>query len=145
MISAAYKISISYGCAFIGGQDVDNWSAASWRVPWGLQMVPAILLFFAMMFLPESPRWLARKDRWEEAHEVLALVHGKGDRNHAFVTLELQDIREQCELERTFNDAGYLDLFKPRMLNRTMVGLFTQIWSQLTGMNVMSEFPENDT
>ncbi|KAJ5987741.1 Hexose transporter [Penicillium waksmanii] len=105
---------ISYGCAFIGGSDVDNWSAASWRVPWGLQM-----------------------DRWEEAHEVLALVHGKGDRNHAFVTLELQDIREQCELERTFNDAGYLDLFKPRMLNRTMVGLFTQIWSQLTGMNVM--------
>ncbi|KAJ5234099.1 Hexose transporter [Penicillium citrinum] len=128
---------ISYGCAFIGGQDADNWSAASWRVPWGLQMIPAILLFFAMMFLPESPRWLARKDRWEEAHEVLALVHGKGDRNHAFVTLELQDIREMCELERTFNDAGYIDLFKPKMLNRTMVGLFTQIWSQLTGMNVM--------
>ncbi|KAJ5267790.1 Hexose transporter [Penicillium angulare] len=128
---------ISYGCSFIGGQKSYNWKAAAWRVPWGLQMIPAILLFFAMMFLPESPRWLARMDRWEEAHDVLALVHAKGDRNHPFVAIELQDIREMCELERSFISVTYMDLFKPRMLNRTLIGLFTQIWSQLTGMNVM--------
>lgn len=102
-------------------------------------MIPAIFLFFAMFFLPESPRWLARADRWEECHEVLALVHGKGDRSHPFVSLELQDIREQCELERQHADATYLDLFKPKMINRTMISLFCQIWSQLTGMNVMSK------
>ena len=131
--------SISYGCSFIGGSKSDNWSAAAWRVPWGLQMIPAVLLFFAMMFLPESPRWLARMDRWEEAHDVLALVHAKGDRNHPFVAIELQDIRDMCELERSFKSVTYLDLFAPRMLNRTLIGLFTQIWSQLTGMNVMSK------
>lgn len=102
-------------------------------------MIPAVLLFFAMMLLPESPRWLARMDRWEEAHDVLALVHAKGDRNHPFVALELQDIRDMCELERTFKNVTYLDLFAPRMINRTLIGLFTQIWSQLTGMNVMSK------
>ncbi|KAJ5585620.1 Hexose transporter [Penicillium hispanicum] len=128
---------ISYGCSFIGGEDSDNYRAAAWRVPWGLQMIPAVLLFFAMMLLPESPRWLARMDRWEEAHDVLALVHAKGDRSHPFVALELQDIRDMCELERTFRNVTYLDLFAPRMINRTLIGLFTQIWSQLTGMNVM--------
>ena len=102
-------------------------------------MIPAVLLFFAMMFLPESPRWLARMDRWEEAHDVLALVHAKGDRNHPFVAIELQDIRDMCELERSFKNVTYLDLFSPRMLNRTLIGLLTQIWSQLTGMNVMSK------
>lgn len=78
-------------------------------------------------------------DRWEEAHDVLALVHAKGDRSHPFVAIELQDIRDMCELERTFKSVTYLDLFAPRMLNRTLIGLFTQIWSQLTGMNVMSK------
>lgn len=102
-------------------------------------MIPAVVLFFAMMLLPESPRWLARMDRWEEAHEVLALVHGKGDRDHPFVAIELQDIRDMCELERQFGHVSYLSLFTPRMINRTIIALFTQIWSQLTGMNVMSE------
>lgn len=57
---------ICYGCSFLK-------TTAAFRVPWGIQMVPAIFLFFAMIFLPESPRWLAKKDRWEEAVFVLAL------------------------------------------------------------------------
>jgi len=40
---------ISYGCTFIEG-------TAAFRVPWALQMIPAIILFFGMMLLPESPR-----------------------------------------------------------------------------------------
>ena len=132
--------SISYGCAYIGGQHSDNYSTVAWRVPWGLQMIPAVMLFFLMFFLPESPRWLARKDRWEEAHDVLARVHAKGDLDHPFVLLELHDIKEMCEFERRHKNVTYLDLLKPNMLNRTMIGLFMQIWSQLTGMNVMSTY-----
>ena len=103
-------------------------------------MVPAVLLHLGMFILPESPRWLARKDRWEDCHHVLSVVHGKGDPNHPFVSMELQDIREMCEFERKFKNVTYLDLFAPKMINRTLIALFTQIWSQLTGMNVMSEF-----
>lgn len=102
-------------------------------------MIPAIFLQFTMFLLPESPRWLARKDLWEDCHAVLTLVHGKGDPNSPFVQVEMQDIREMCELERKFKHVTYLDLFKPQMINRTMIGLFTQIWPQLTGMNVMSK------
>lgn len=130
---------ISYGCSFIGKNSPTDYNTAAWRVPWALQMVPAFFLFFMMMLLPESPRWLARKDRWEDAHKVLALVHGHGDLNHPFVAYELQDIKDMCEFERRHSDVTYLDLFKPAMLNRTLIGLFTQIWSQLTGMNVMSK------
>jgi len=121
---------ISYGCSFIE-------SNAAFRLPWALQAIPAILLFFMMMILPESPRWLARKDRWDECLSVLALVHGKGDQHSPFVQLEYQDIKDMVEFERQNSDASYLELFKPSMINRTHIGLFTQIWSQLTGMNVM--------
>ncbi|CAM1502741.1 Fc.00g075170.m01.CDS01 [Cosmosporella sp. VM-42] len=128
---------ISYGCSFIGEQNSRNYNTASWRVPWGLQMVPAVFLFLMMMPLPESPRWLARKDRWEDCHAVLTLVHGQGDPNHPFVAFELQDIKDQCEFERQHADVTYLDLFKPNMIHRSLTGLWTQVWSQLTGMNVM--------
>ncbi|TFA99871.1 High-affinity glucose transporter [Trichoderma ghanense] len=134
---------ISYGCSFIGKQNPLEYNTASWRIPWGLQMIPAFFLFFMMMLLPESPRWLARKDRWEDCRAVLTLVHGKGDPNHPFVAYELQDIKDMCEFERRHADVTYLDLFKPNMLNRTFIGLFTQIWSQLTGMNVMMYYIAN--
>ncbi|KAL8826872.1 MAG: hypothetical protein Q9170_007236 [Blastenia crenularia] len=123
-------LSISYGASFVDG-------TAAFRIPWGLQMIPAIGLFCAMFFLPESPRWLARQDRWEEAHAVLTLVHSKGDPDSPFVRRELEEIREMVEFEKNNSDVTYLELFKPHMINRTHIGIFTQIWSQLTGMNVM--------
>ncbi|KAF2442641.1 high affinity glucose transporter [Karstenula rhodostoma CBS 690.94] len=121
---------ISYGCTFLQGEK-------AWRVPWGLQMLPAVFLFFGLLFLPESPRWLARHDRWEECHAVLTLVHGKGDPNAPFVTLELNEIKQMIEFERQNADVSIKELFRPKMLNRLHIGVFTQIWSQLTGMNVM--------
>jgi MFS family permease len=121
---------ICYGCSYING-------AAAFRLPWGLQMIPAIILGFALFFLPESPRWLAKKDRWEDAAAVLTLVHGKGDPDSPFVAREMQEIRDVVEFDRNNADVTYLELFKPHMLNRTMIGVFCQIWSQLTGMNVM--------
>ena len=117
---------ISYGCSFVDGP-------AAWRIPWALQMLPAIGLGLALFLLPESPRWLAKKDRWEECHTVLALVHAKGDRQAPFVQAELADIRQMCEFEHQNADASYLELFKKNMIYRTHVGMFTQIWSQLTG------------
>jgi hypothetical protein len=124
------KNSISYGTSYVSG-------TAAFRIPWGLQMIPAVLLFFGMMLLPESPRWLARKDRWEDCLAVLTLVHGKGDPNAPFVLREYEEIKAMCEFERENADVSYLELLKPNMINRTHVGVFTQIWSQLTGMNVV--------
>lgn len=121
---------LCYGSSFIAG-------SAAFRLPWGLQMIPAIGLFLGLMVLPESPRWLAKKDRWEEAKEVLILVHGKGDPNSPFVLKEAAEIQEAVEFERQNADVSYIELFRPKMINRTHIGVFTQIWSQLTGMNVM--------
>ncbi|KAF1844463.1 high affinity glucose transporter [Cucurbitaria berberidis CBS 394.84] len=121
---------ISYGCTFLDGP-------TAFRVPWGLQMIPAVILAIGILFLPESPRWLARHDRWEECQAVLTLVHGHGDPHSPFVKLELEEIKQMIEFERQNADVSVAELFRPRMLNRLHIGIFTQIWSQLTGMNVM--------
>lgn len=129
---------ISYGCSFLQG-------TLAFRLPWGLQMLPAILLFGCLFLVPESPRWLAKEDRWDDCHEVLARVHGKGDRDHPFVQAELQQLKEACEFERNNADVGFIELFQPKMIYRTHIGMFIQIWSQLTGINVIMycEFARN--
>lgn len=129
--------SISYGCSFIGGDPSTATDPAAFRVPWALQMIPAIGLFFGMMPLPESPRWLASHGRWDECQAVLTLVHGKGDPDSLFARAELAEIRAVVEFEARNKDATYWELFRPNMIHRTLIGLFCQIWSQLTGMNVM--------
>ena len=81
---------ISYGTSFLS-------TNASFRVPWGLQMIPAIVLMAFIPFLPRSPRWLAKKDRWDEALEVLAALHAKGNKLDPKVVAEVQEIRERVQ------------------------------------------------
>lgn len=132
--------SISYGGAHIGGETSRDYSTLQFRVAWAVQVVPAIYLMIGMYFLPESPRWLAKQDRWEECLSVLTLVHGKGDPDNQLVALELEEIKAVCEMERQFGEVTYWELFKPKMINRTIIGAFDQIWCQLTGMNLMSKY-----
>jgi hypothetical protein len=75
-----------------------------------------------------------KHERYTKAHS--ATVHAHGDLNSAFVAKELAEIEETVNFERQNADVTYLELFRPGMINRTHIGIFTQIWSQLTGMNV---------
>lgn len=52
---------IQYGCSSLD-------TNASFRLPWGIQMLPAVVLLIAIPFLPRSPRWLASKDRMGRGH-----------------------------------------------------------------------------
>ncbi|KAF2843382.1 putative high-affinity hexose transporter [Patellaria atrata CBS 101060] len=129
---------IQYGASFIGGGPKDpNQSTAAFRIPWGVQMVPALILFFGMFFLPNSPRWLASKDRWEESIQILGAVHGKGDINHPKVLAEYKEIEEALRFEREEAVSSFAALVEPRMLKRVVLGMSIQMWSQLCGMNIM--------
>lgn len=121
---------IGYGCSFISG-------VASFRTAWGIMLVPGFILFCGTLILDESPRWLAKEGRWDEAIHIISMVQAKGDVNHPDVTLEIEEIRESIEIARSNANLTILDLFKKNNLNRTLVGLWAQIWQQLTGMNVM--------
>ncbi|KAF5372329.1 hypothetical protein D9615_009264 [Tricholomella constricta] len=121
---------IQFGCSYIDG-------VASFRIPWGLQMIPAIILSAGMVMFPESPRFLFDHGREEEALQVLADLHGKGDKTNELVVLEYEEIKQQVYFERNEGAKSYLDLLKPGNPRRVMLGCCLQMWSQLSGMNVM--------
>jgi len=121
---------VQFGCSYIDG-------VASFRVPWGIQMIPGLVLGFGMLFFPESPRWLMDHDRNDEALQVLADLHGKGDINNELVQLEYHEINNAVLFERTEGAKSYLDLLRPGIFRRVGLGMSLQAWSQLSGMNVM--------
>ena len=129
---------IQYGASFTGGgASNQNQGSAAFRIPWGVQIVPAAVLFGGMYFLPYSPRWLGGQDRWEEAIRVLANLHGEGNINHPKVLAEYQEIMEALRFERETSSSSLKALTEPRMLRRLILGISIQMWSQLCGMNGM--------
>jgi sugar porter (SP) family MFS transporter len=119
---------IDYGTSFMEG-------TASWRIPLGIQAAPAFILAIGMLFMPYSPRWLLDKDRDDDAWVVLARLHGNGDKSHPLVQEEFNEIKESIRIEREETVRSYAELFKGTVLRRLILGVFIQIFQQLTGIN----------
>jgi SP family sugar porter-like MFS transporter len=55
----------------------NSWNGHSgWRRMFAAAVVPAIIFLIGLLFIPETPRWLARKGRWDRAQAVLASLGG---------------------------------------------------------------------
>ncbi|CAI7664464.1 unnamed protein product [Penicillium manginii] len=121
---------ISYGASFMGNNGV-------FRLPWAIQMLPAILLLFCLPLMPRSPRWLAAQDRWEEAVDVLARLHAKGNTLDPVVIAQTTEIREKIEAEKKYQSSSWMELFNSRNIIRVHCGIFTHVWSQLSGTNAL--------
>ncbi|KAK9386049.1 general substrate transporter [Lipomyces mesembrius] len=119
---------IQYGCSFLH-------TNAVFRLPWAIQIVPAIVLFIGLFWLPPSPRWLASKDRWDMVLQVLASLRTPNcDINHPLVLAEYKEIEEQIKLERENAMNSYRELFSTKMRRRLFLGMATQALSQLSGV-----------
>ncbi|KAI4111179.1 MAG: hypothetical protein LQ345_006850 [Seirophora villosa] len=129
---------IQYGASFVdGGPKNPHQSTMAFRIPWGVQIFPAVLLAVGMFFVPYSPRWLAGQDRWEESIRVLANLHGHGDIGHPKVLAQYREIEDAMTFEREAGGSAIKVLTQPRMFSRVVLVVSIQMWSQLGGMNVM--------
>lgn len=72
-------------------------------------------------------------DRNEEALQILADLHGRGDNNSSLVQLEYHEIRASVEFDRNEGAKSYLDVFAPGIFRRVGLGMSLQAWSQLSG------------
>lgn len=118
---------------------------AIYIVPLAMQALPAVLLIICMALNKESPRFLAKQDRWEEATSVLARVRNL-PQSHPYVQDELKDIADQLEHERLLiAGAGPLDLLKemftvPGNRKRVLISIGLMICQQMTGTNAINYY-----
>ena len=64
----------------------------------------------------------------EEALEILADLHGGGDKSNDLVQLEYAEIQQQVHFEKTEGAKSYLDLLKPGVFRRVGLGAAIQMW-----------------
>ena len=106
---------------------VGDWG---WRWMLGVETLPAVLYFLALMLVPESPRWLAMHGRDDEALQVFARVNG-GEQASA----ELAAVRASLKAELAEPRASIRQLFQPAMKLVLTIGISVAILQQITGIN----------
>lgn len=130
-ISAGITMSewITYGFTFAFS------TSAEWRVPLVLPVVFALFVMPFLLLMPESPRWLCRQGRLEQARRTLAALTNE-DMYSLDVSAEMDRI--QLSLE---NSGGSLKLLltngKQRYFHRTMIACTGQLFQQMCGISAL--------
>ncbi|KAI6011830.1 general substrate transporter [Pisolithus marmoratus] len=97
-IMVALGVMVSYFVNLGVGLHLAN-SNMVWRIPFGLQLVPAGLMCLGLVTVQESPRWLASKGRIQEAIENLAYLR-KEQPSSSAVRLEMAEIEAAIQEEQ---------------------------------------------
>ena len=103
-----------------------------WRWMLGVELVPALLYFMLMFFVPRSPRWLYLKENYEDAKKVLVQIHGKEKGE-----FEIKSIEQNIKSEKNKTPLKIKDLLKPSLRFIIVVGLVVGVLQQITGINAV--------
>lgn len=125
-----FQLAITIG--ILGAYLVDYGYAESeaWRWMLGLAAVPGVILGLGMLFMPESPRWLAEHGQSETAHRVLSRIRGTPD-----VRAEMEEI--QSSIEHAPERGRWSDLLAPGIRPALIIGIGLAIFQQVTGINTV--------
>ncbi|KAK2754743.1 hypothetical protein FQN54_006876 [Arachnomyces sp. PD_36] len=117
----------------------------TWRFPIAFQIIFGIFIIFGMLILPESPRWLCVRERYEEGETVIAALMGK-EVAHRDVqlqkTLVLDSIKASGQGGKSTPFRAVLTGGKTQHFRRMMLGASSQLMQQIGGCNaVIYYFP----
>ncbi|KAF9620565.1 hypothetical protein IFM89_013230 [Coptis chinensis] len=109
----------------------------SWRWMLGVAGLPALIQFGLMFFLPESPRWLYRQGKGEEANTTLRKLYPADQ-----VEQEIQDLKDSVEKEAKEDASSekykFVKLFQTKSVRRALLaGVMLQVFQQLVGINTV--------
>ncbi|ORX38165.1 general substrate transporter [Kockovaella imperatae] len=145
-ITALYNSSWYLGSILAAWITYGTFSIAntwSWRIPSLIQGFPSLLqILLLFLIIPESPRWLVDRGRFEEAHRVLTEYHCNGDDTDPLVELELREIRQAIHIEKEINrTVTYRSLFATKGNRRRMLAIIPYaFFSQWSGNGILSYY-----
>ncbi len=141
MIEGVFALSGIALAAWVnfGFYHVQTTSAVKWRFPIAFQLIFLLILLLLQPFLPESPRWLLKKDRREEGAATLARLMGyEADSPEVLREVSLihaSIVRDQGH--RHEYSASAFSRNKNRHLHRTILAVCITMITQMTGINII--------
>jgi SP family galactose:H+ symporter-like MFS transporter len=109
--------------------------SVGWRLMLGITVVPSVIFFIGLFFLPRSPRWLISVGRNEEALSVLKKIRGS----------EEEAVQESREIINTISNQdksnGFAMFIQNKNFRKTVfLGITLQLLQQLSGINIIMYF-----
>lgn len=125
-----YQLMITIGILSAYISDAAFSYTGNWRWMLGIITIPALFFLFGVLFLPNSPRWLAAQGKLHEAQKILNRLRA----NKAQAKYELDEICKSLKIKQS----GW-NLFKKNYNFRRVVflGVILQMMQQFTGMNII--------
>ena len=114
-----------------------SWNGQNgWRWMFGVETVPAFLFFLLMFFVPESPRWLLKYGRDEQAAGILSRLGGA-----KYAASAIEDIKKTLAGEEIAH-VNFRDLFEPKLRRIVILGVFLAVLQQWCGINVIFNYAQ---
>jgi sugar porter (SP) family MFS transporter len=115
---------------------VGYWLAPSgnWRGMFAGALVPAVILLAGLTVLPETPRWLLKAGREQDARAVLAATHPPEE-----IDTEIDTIREVVRLDAE-ERGGLRELWAPWVRPMLFVALLLAVGQQFSGVNAINAY-----
>jgi SP family sugar porter-like MFS transporter len=115
---------------------VESWNGRwGWRWMFWAENVAALMFFILMFLVPESPRWLAKNQRFDESSQVLQKIGGL-----EFARKSLDDIK--ATISNKVSKTGFRDLLAPELRTVLTIGIVLAVLQQWCGINVIFNYAE---
>ena len=134
MLVSIYQLAIVLGilCSYTinwGLHGIEN----NWRWMFATGIIPSVLFFVGLFFIPESPRWLYKAGRKEESLKVLSRIGGE-----PLAKVEILEIAES--LKGNSDSVSRSELFKPSVRKVMIVGFVLAMFVQISGINTIVDY-----
>lgn len=121
-----FGILVAYFSNYLIG--LAGFGSLEWRWKLGVAALPAVVFFLMLIGIPQSPRWLVKKGRVEEARGVLRDI---GEENYE---QELAEIVESIDATHSLgNEPLFIAKYRLPVLLAILIGMF----NQLSGINAI--------
>ena len=99
-----------------------------WRGMLGVGVIPAALFLFGLLLIPESPRWLLKNGRTQEAVAIISSITNESEETVSAA---------QSKITSHHDKGSYKELFAPQMRRALLIGIFLPLFSQFSGINAI--------
>ncbi len=120
-------ITIGILCSYLINYSFTN-TEGSWRLMFGIGIIPAILLSVGMLLLPESPRWLVKRKLLDQAKHTLRQLRRTDN-----VSDEIADIQNSLRVKQ----ASFREIFSANIRPVLFLGAMLGLIQQVTGINTI--------
>jgi len=101
-----------------------------WRWMLASNAIPVPIFIIGLLFVPESPRWMAQKDRPQEALDVLTWIDGRKNAE--------REMRDILALDR--EQSKWRELLRPGMRFAIFIACSLAVFQQITGASILTMY-----